>query len=210
MKLKTILASCLSLFAVIQIQGQVYYTESGEDLEEVTVLFLGYQNKLSFTVSEGVTNLTSKNAKITNVVDDPNAFIIVVNSKDSVELEWTSSSQDRNGAEILKTKALKIPVHPLPHVELCLGNNLNGSKIETGDLTLKYCYAQEAPAFFLKNLSISKWIVSFSGKDISFNGSGNILSDEALNAIKSAKKKSTITISTISTEGKVINGTFKK
>lgn len=209
MKLRIVLATVLTVFTVMKSQGQIYYTES-EDLEDVEALYLGYENKISFNIFEGVANLSSKNAKITSVVNDPNSFIIVVESKDSVELEWTSSYTDGSGTNIVKNRSKKIPVRHLPKLEVCLGNKINGTLLDVNDLTLKYCYSEDVPKVFMKNATISKWIVSISGKNKSYNGSGNVLSDETIIAIKSAKKKSTITISTISNDGKVVNGTFKK
>lgn len=209
MKLRIALATVLTVFTVIKSQGQIYYTES-EDLEDVEAFYLGYENKISFNIFEGVANLSSKNAKITSVPNDPNSFVIVVNSKDSVELEWTSSYTDGSGTNIVKNRSKKIPVRPLPKVELCLGKSHHGDKIVTENIEMNLCLIDSLPKFIYSNYIITNWVVSFESKKKSTNisGHGNDLSQTAVEAILKTRKNKIITISAITNFNEVITSNF--
>lgn len=189
-----------------QVQSQIHYTES-ENNEKVSTFYIGFENKISFNLIEGVSEFKSSNAIITANFDDPNSFVVYTTSKDSVDLQW-KSIHSQSGEEF--EKHVKFPVTTLPKAELCLGESRNGLKVNLSNLTLNYCYPEGTPEVFKPAIKPEKWVVSIEGAKRNYAGSGEELTPEAISAIKKAKSKKIITISTITSETKVINSTFIK
>lgn len=196
-----------TVFFGLQANSQIYYTDSKE-LEDVKAFYLGYENKISFNIFYGASNVRCTNATVTMKSIDSNSFIIQPTSTDSIELLWTSSYTDKNGNEASKEMVSKFPVAPLPKVDLCLGSVPSGSTIDVADLKLNYCYPSGTPSIIQAKLTPLKWILTIEGEKKNYSGSTETLSSEAIEAIKKAKSKKKITISTIATGNKVLNGTF--
>lgn len=169
-------------------------------------IYSGYPNyfECASTVGDTSLNLTATNA---SVKKSGNGFIITPSGTKDVTISIYNSNK-----ELLASKSYRVLTIPNP--DLYLGNTKNGNKLYyrlSNELKIQI---DPYTTLGIIEFSIETWEVNISSTDKTYKGTGNILSDEAVEQIRIAPDNSEISISCTYRKRdennlKVISGKFK-
>lgn len=116
-------------------------------------------------------------------------FVFITNHNASGTIIRNSCNTHYSYSVIFKQK--------LPKIELFLGDAASGQKINRSNFTLNLKVVNGDTLPKSTTLKVEKWLVSIEGIKTPYSGTGNTLSKDVINEIKSAEKGIKITISII-------------
>ncbi|MBP6091385.1 MAG: hypothetical protein KA521_09035 [Crocinitomicaceae bacterium] len=164
-----------------------YYAQGLVQISEASILYRGFENKVSLGSLNGDSTLmlSSNNATIRKSLK---GWIVLPNASKTVELYAINKKQDTIARSTFIVRSLPLP-------QLYWGKTKENERL--GDyktaklLSCKYDYPVN---MILEEFKIVNWEMNIEGCSQSFKGSGNQLSKEALDIIQFAPKGTMVTI----------------
>jgi hypothetical protein len=182
--------SGLFLFSFFNLIAQSYSTEKAVIFIPVPVLYMGHSYKIEIGNYLGRTNyrIEGKNVKIDKDIRTKEYVLNCI----SIDLDAEVYYIDNVLKDTFSIK--QYDVARMPKLQFFWGTASDGDVPNCSDNRMSIGYD---PEVYLTETryKVEQWIVSITGNTKSFSGSGEVLSEEVINALKKEKKGTIVTIS---------------